>query len=250
MPPEALCAWGDKVKAFLWQEKDEPVWKPTLMNISGKWKSKLRGWTADLRSESKGGQWASQNQKSKIGSYFPISLSFRRGMPRSTELVHLSQVKLQVSSKTENENPGLPNSMSAYECLGLSWYGWSWQIKRWGVLRSVTSISPIETEHDCEAGPLSFLWAHYPLPHIHTWGPLRCEKQKTSSYQLFGKKTAVWPVCLEAGPAELKSLLWGRQELIHSRSASLQAWMPGSVLIFIVSSPVNAATGCALQWGL
>lgn len=142
----------------------------------------------------KRGQWASQNQKSKTGSYFPISLSFRRGMPRSTVLVHLSQVKLQVSSKAEHQNPGLPNSVSACECLGVSWYGWSWQIKRWGVLRSVTSISPIETEHDCEAGPLSFLWAHYPLPHIHTWGPLRFEKQKTSSYQLFGKKTAVWPV--------------------------------------------------------
>lgn len=41
--PEALCASGNKVGTFLWQEKDDPLWKPSLLNIFGRWNAKPKG---------------------------------------------------------------------------------------------------------------------------------------------------------------------------------------------------------------
>lgn len=51
------------------------------------------------------------------------SLLFFRRIPGCKEVVHLSQVKLQVSSKAKNQNPGSPNPVTACVCRGHSWYG-------------------------------------------------------------------------------------------------------------------------------
>lgn len=107
--------------------------------------------------------------------------------------------------------------------------------KETGVLRSAMSVSPTQKQQECGAGPLSFLRAHSPLPSMHTQGSLSSGQGQHLISWVWGK-TVVGPICLEAGPAELKFAIK------QGRAASFGVCFftgltPGPGLICTVCSP-------------
>lgn len=96
-------------------------WNPPLTFLGGEMPS-WRGQTSSEVSQNGTRSFTESNSKpknSKRRSYFPIFLFFRRRTLRPG-VVHLSHVKLLLRSNAEIQNPGLPNSMSAWVTCGMA----------------------------------------------------------------------------------------------------------------------------------